>query len=187
MVGEIRDQETAELAIHAALTGHLIFSTIHTNDAIGVVPRLMDMGAEPFLLSATLNLLVAQRLARKICEHCKEPTDVPADVLEQLRASLRDTPAEYLPPGFDPNGTIPAFKGKGCVRCGEIGYSGRTVIAEMISVTPEIQRLMNNKFPMAEVQAEVKRQGWITMRQDAIIKVIEGLTTVEEVMRVAKV
>ena len=165
----------------------MIFSTIHTNDAIGVVPRLMDMGAEPFLLSATLNLIIAQRLARKICEHCKEPAEIPADVLESLRESLKNTPAEYLPPGFDPNGKIPAFKGKGCVHCGDTGYSGRTVIAEMISVTSEIQRLMNNKYPMVEVLSEVKRQGWITMRQDAIIKVVEGLTTVEEVMRVAKV
>ena len=186
MVGEIRDQETGELAVHAALTGHLILSTIHTNDAIGVVPRLIDLGVEPFLLSATLNLLIAQRLARKICEHCKGPAEVPAPLQQMIRDSLKDIPASYYPPGITLEGTLPFFKGAGCPRCSDTGYAGRTVIAELIAVTPEIQRLMNNGYPMDQVKAEVKRQGWITMRQDAVLKVLEGTTTVDEVLRLAR-
>ena len=186
MVGEIRDQETGELAVHAALTGHLILSTIHTNDAIGVVPRLIDLGVEPFLLSATLNLLIAQRLARKICEHCKGPADVPENLQQMMRDSLKEIPPAYYPPGITIEGPLPFFKGAGCPRCSDTGYAGRTVIAELIAVTPEIQRLMNNGYPIDQVKAEVKRQGWITMRQDAVLKVLEGTTTVDEVLRLAR-
>ena len=186
MVGEIRDQETGELAVHAALTGHLILSTIHTNDAIGVVPRLTDLGVEPFLLSATLNLLIAQRLARKICEHCKTDAEVPDNLVQMVRDALKEIPAEYLPKGVTPDGPLPFKKGKGCLRCSDTGYSGRTVIAELINLTPELQRLMNAGYPIDQVKAEVKRQGWITMRQDAMLKVIEGMTTVDEVLRLAR-
>jgi type IV pilus assembly protein PilB len=186
MVGEIRDQETGELGVHAALTGHLILTTIHTNDAIGVIPRLTDLGVEPFLLSATLNLIIAQRLARKICEHCKMDAEVPENMAQMVRDSLKDVPAEYLPPGITADGPLPFKKGKGCLRCSDTGYAGRTVIAELISVSPEIQRLMNSGFPIDQVKAEVKKQGWITMRQDAMLKVIEGATTVDEVLRLAR-
>lgn len=186
MVGEIRDQETGELAVHAALTGHLILTTIHTNDAIGVVPRLIDLGVEPFLLSATLNLLIAQRLARKICEHCKGPADVPENLQQMIRDSLKEIPATYYPPGITIDGPLPFQKGAGCPRCSDTGYAGRTVIAEMIGVTPEIQRLMNSGFPIPQVKEEVKKQGWITMRQDAVLKVLEGTTTVDEVLRLAR-
>ena len=186
MVGEIRDQETGELAVHAALTGHLIFSTIHTNDAIGVIPRLHDLGVEPFLLSATLNLLIAQRLARKICEHCKTAAEIPKNLEEMVRENLRDIPPDYYPTNVTPDGPLTFYKGKGCIRCSDTGYIGRTAIGEMISVTHEIQRLMNNKYPVDEVRAEIKRQGWITMRQDAILKTLEGLTTIDEVLRLAR-
>ncbi len=186
MVGEIRDQETGELAVHAALTGHLILSTIHTNDAIGVVPRLIDLGVEPFLLSATLNLLISQRLARKICEHCKTVAEVPEPLQQMMRDSLRVIPPSYYPPGVTIDGPLPFFKGAGCPRCSDTGYSGRTVIAELIGVTPEIQRLMNGGYPIEQVKEEVKRQGWITMRQDAVLKVLEGTTTVDEVLRLAR-
>ncbi len=187
MVGEIRDQETAELSIHAALTGHLIFSTIHTNDAIGVVPRLLDMNVEAFLLSATLNLIIAQRLARKICEHCKMAmTDVPANLTEMIREELRLIPPDYLPPGVTAEGPLTFFKGKGCIRCSDTGYVGRTVIGEVITVDDELRKLMNSGWPIDKVKAEVRRMGWITMRQDAIIKVIEGLTTIDEVLRLAR-
>ncbi len=186
MVGEIRDRETGELAVHAALTGHLILSTIHTNDAIGVIPRLNDLGVEAFLLSATLNLIIAQRLARKICEHCKEPAETPANLVETVRETLKRIPAEYHPAGLDPDGVLPFFRGRGCPRCSDTGYLGRTVIAELIDVTPEIQRLMNAGFPTDQVKAEVERQGWITMRQDAMLKVVEGVTTIDEVLRLAR-
>ncbi len=186
MVGEIRDQETGELAVHAALTGHLILTTIHTNDAIGVVPRLIDLGVEPFLLSATLNLLIAQRLARKICEHCKGPADVPDGMQQMIRDAMKEIPSSYYPKGITIDGPLPFQKGTGCPRCSDTGYSGRTVIAELIAVTPEIQRLMNSGYPIEEVKQEVKKQGWITMRQDAVLKVLEGLTTVDEVLRLAR-
>jgi len=186
MVGEIRDQETGELAVHAALTGHLILSTIHTNDAIGVIPRLNDLGVEAFLLSATLNLIIAQRLARKICEHCKEPFEAPAKLVEMVREVIKQIPPDYYPEGVAPDGPLPFFKGKGCIRCSDTGYLGRTVIAELIGVNQEIQRLMNAGFPSDQVKAEVIRQGWITMRQDAMLKVVEGITTVDEVLRLAR-
>jgi type IV pilus assembly protein PilB len=186
MVGEIRDQETGELAVHAALTGHLILSTIHTNDALGVIPRLIDLGVEPFLLAATLNLLIAQRLARKICEHCKTETEIPKNLQEMVREALREIPADFLPNGIKPDGPLTFWKGKGCVRCSDTGYAGRTVIAEMIQVTREIQKLMNSGFPVEQVKEEVKRQGWIVMRQDAILKTLEGVTTIDEVLRLAR-
>ena len=186
MVGEIRDQETGELAVHAALTGHLILSTIHTNDAIGVIPRLNDLGVEAFLLSATLNLIIAQRLARKICEHCKGPAEVPENLAQMVRDALKPIPQDYFPKGLTADGPLTFYKGKGCVRCSDTGYSGRTVIAELIGVSQEIQRLMNSGFPTEQVKAEVVKQGWITMRQDAMLKVIEGVTTVDEVLRLAR-
>lgn len=186
MVGEIRDQETGELAVHAALTGHLILTTLHTNDAIGVIPRLIDLGVEPFLLSATLNLIIAQRLARKICEHCKQEVGIPKNLEDMVRENLREIPEEYLPKGVTPDGKLTFFKGKGCVRCADTGYAGRSAIGELISVTPEIQKLMNEGFPVAKAKEEIKRQKWITLRQDAILKTLEGLTTIDEVLRLAR-
>lgn len=186
MVGEVRDKETGELAVHAALTGHLIFSTIHTNDALGVIPRLMDMGVEPFLLSATLNLIVAQRLARKICEHCKEPMQLPEKMEKMVRDELATMPAKVLPPNVTPDGPLTFQHGKGCVRCGETGYIGRVGIAELIIMTPELRKLMNEDFPIDRVKEELSKQEFITMRQDAILKVIEGVTTVDEVLRLSK-
>ena len=186
MVGEVRDKETGELAVHAALTGHLIFSTIHTNDALGVIPRLMDMGVEPFLLSATLNIIVAQRLARKICEHCKEPFEPPEKLVKMVRDELARMPAKYMPSGITPEGPLVFTRGKGCVRCGDTGYTGRVGIAELIVMTPELRKLMNEDFPIDKVQEELAKQEFITMRQDAILKVVEGLTTVDEVLRLSK-
>ncbi len=186
MVGEIRDQETAELSIHAALTGHLIFSTIHTNDAIGVVPRLTDMGVEPFLLGATLNLIIAQRLSRKICEHCKMQAELPKKLEDGIRAEIQDIPDRYMPKGMAKDGPIVVYKGKGCIRCGDTGYVGRSAIGELIEVTDQFQKLMNDSFPADKVKEEIRRQGWITMRQDAILKVLEGITTIDEVLRLAR-
>lgn len=186
MVGEIRDQETGELAVHAALTGHLIFSTIHTNDAMGVVPRLTDLGVEPFLLSSTLNLIVAQRLARKICEHCKVETELPENMLQTVRDELKQIPPKYYPEGITPDGSLKFWHGEGCVRCGDTGYIGRTAIAEMILVTKEIRDLMNQGFPRAKVFEELGRQEWLTLRQDSILKVLEGITTMDEVLRLSR-
>lgn len=186
MVGEIRDKETGELAVHASLTGHMIFSTLHTNDALGVVPRLTDMGVEPFLLSATLNVIIAQRLARKICEHCKTEDKIPEKQVDQVRESIKDIPDDYFENGLSKDGELKFFKGSGCIRCGDTGYKGRSAVAELIQVTQELRKLMNSGFPEKEVKEEIARQGWITLQQDGFLKTLEGITTVEEVLRLSK-
>jgi type IV pilus assembly protein PilB len=186
MVGEIRDGETAELAIHAALTGHLLFSTIHTNDALGVVPRLIDMGAEPFLLAATLNAVIAQRLARRICDNCRETITLPKDIEDEVRKDLKEVPKEFLPKGTRLDAPLTFYKGKGCPRCNGTGYSGRISIAEMIVVNREMEAIIEQGFPSEKVQEALKKQKMVRLRQDGFLKSLEGLTTVEEVMRISE-
>lgn len=183
MVGEIRDNETAELAIHAALTGHLIFSTLHTNDAAGAIPRLIDMKVEPFLLSSTLNAIVAQRLVRKICTYCKEKFEPPVDVLEKFKSELANVPSRFLPKGFDANASITLWHGAGCARCNNEGYRGRVVISEVLEATENLRKIISHDFKIQSLEEEMKNQGMITMKQDGFLKVLEGLTTIEEVMR----
>lgn len=182
MVGEIRDGETAELAIHAALTGHLIFSTLHTNDAAGAIPRLIDMKVEPFLLSSTLNAIVAQRLVRKICPYCKEQIEAPPEIVADFEKELVAVPKKFLPKGLDP-GKISLWHGVGCARCGKEGYSGRVVISEVIEATDNLRQIIAGGFNIKALSEEMKQQGVITMKQDGFLKVIEGLTTIEEVLR----
>ena len=184
MVGEIRDGETGELAIHAALTGHLIFSTLHTNDALGVVPRLIDMHVEPFLLSATINMAIAQRLARKICERCKALVVVPPEVESAVRKELEAVPAKYKTHLKLDGEHLPFHKGRGCVRCGDSGYAGRVAVAEMIQYDDDMRALITKGFPMDEVQKVLRKQEAISLRQDALLKALEGSTTIEEVMRI---
>lgn len=185
MVGEIRDRETAELAVHASLTGHLMFSTLHTNDASGIVPRLIDIGLEPFLLAVTINVGIAQRLARKICEYCKEPEEIEAVVKNKLQLELNEIPDTYFAEGLDRHHPI-FYHGKGCSRCKQTGYMGRVSIAEMFIFTNNARKLVEKGFPGEEVKQEIKNQGMITVRQDAILKAIEGVTTVEEVFRLSQ-
>ncbi|MEK7606959.1 MAG: GspE/PulE family protein [Patescibacteria group bacterium] len=186
MVGEIRDSETATLAIHAALTGHLILSTVHTNDALGVVPRLLDMGVEPFLLAATLNVAIAQRLARKICSDCKAPAEIPEKVLAEAKKEIEMIPVRYLPE-IHQAGSVPIFyKGKGCPRCGGSGYRGRVAVAEILQVTRELSRVIAAGFELAQARKEAEAQEMITLRQDTLIKALQGFTTVEEVLRVSE-
>ena len=185
MVGEIRDRETGELAIHASLTGHLVFSTLHTNDAFGIVPRLTDMGVQPFLLAATINIGVAQRLARRICDFCKEPQELDSAVLEQIKEEITQIPKKYIKPEIDIEN--PSFvHGKGCSHCKGTGYSGRVAIAEILLFTINARKLVEKGFPIDEVQQEAHDQEMITLRQDAILKVLEGATTVEEVFRLSQ-
>ncbi|MEA3249683.1 MAG: GspE/PulE family protein [Patescibacteria group bacterium] len=185
MVGEIRDGETAELAVHAALTGHLIFSTLHTNDAVGVVPRLVDMHVEPFLLGATINVAIAQRLARKICERCKAKVALPAEVERGVIEELKEIPDEYFQEvGLDKSASPVFYKGRGCIRCQDSGFVGRVAMAEMIVFDDKLERLVTRGFPAEEVRAAVQDQQMINLRQDALLKALEGLTTIEEVMRV---
>lgn len=182
MVGEIRDNETAELAVHAALTGHIVFSTLHTNNAWGAFPRLMDMHVEPFLLGSTLKGVAAQRLVRRICPDCKETFDMPEKKRKEIEASLDQTPDIYKE-HLDMN-NLEFWRGKGCPQCNGSGYKGRTVIAEVIVVTEAMQKIINTGFKDEEVQAELEAQQAITMRHDGILKVVEGITTYEEVLRV---
>lgn len=186
MVGEIRDGETGELAVHAALTGHMIFSTLHTNDAVGVVPRLVDMKVEPFLLSATINVAIAQRLARKVCERCKAPYAVPEEVVKRFQKDIDEIPETYKTHLEFTSGSLTFYKGKGCVRCSNSGYAGRVAIAEMIVYSEELRRLVTQGFPMEKVQIELRKQGAISIRQDGLLKALEGSTTIEEVLRVTE-
>ncbi|MFA5413393.1 MAG: GspE/PulE family protein [Patescibacteria group bacterium] len=183
MVGEIRDNETAELAIHAALTGHLIFSTLHTNDAAGSIPRLIDMKVEPFLLSSTLNVVIAQRLVRKICSYCKEEITVPAEVTENIKKELASMPKKFFPPGVDLDSSLKLWHGAGCTRCNNEGYIGRVVISEVLEVTDNLKRIIAEGFNIKNFNEERKNQGMVNMKQDGFLKVLEGLTTVEEVLR----
>ncbi|MFH1620803.1 MAG: GspE/PulE family protein [Patescibacteria group bacterium] len=187
MVGEIRDKETAELGIHAALTGHLMFSTLHTNDVFGIMPRLIDMGVEPFLLAATANLGIAQRLARKICTHCKTEQEIVPETLEKLKAQIKLIPAKYFNgKPFNQDGPYIFYYGKGCARCGDTGYQGRLSVVELLEFTPAAKRLIEKGFPTAEVEEEFKRQEALKLRQDAILKALEGFTTIEEVFRLSQ-
>ena len=186
MVGEIRDSETAELAVHAALTGHLLLSTIHTNDAQGVVPRLIDLKVEPFLLAATFTLAIAQRLARKICPDCKVPASIPENILTQMREELKAVPPLYAPPEIKENTPLTFYRGQGCPKCGTTGYKGRVAVVEMLQGTANMGRLIAMGFPSEEVRAELASQGMISIKQDALLKALKGLTTIEEVLRISK-
>ncbi len=184
MVGEIRDKETAELAVHAALTGHLVFSTLHTNNAIGAMPRLMDMEIEPFLLTASVNVVGAQRLVRKVCQDCKKAQPVPEALAAQLRAEVETVPDVYFE-GLQ-KGQIQIYKGEGCEKCENTGYKGRFGIFEVLPITTEIQELILSKAPNAKILDVAAKLGMISLRQDGIIKVLRGETTLEEVARVTK-
>jgi type IV pilus assembly protein PilB len=185
MVGEIRDAETAELAVHSALTGHLVFSTLHTNDAIGALPRLMDMGIDPFLIVASLNVVIAQRLVRKICDNCRKEETLPADIEKQIRETLAGVPEEELL-GADIS-KIRVFHGQGCSTCGNSGYKGRIGIYEVLPVTKTIGEMIVNKEPGPKIEELAHKEGMISMTQDGYVKVVKGITSVEEVMRVTRV
>lgn len=184
MVGEIRDRETAELAVHSALTGHLVFSTLHTNDAVGAIPRLIDMGIESFLLTASVNLVMAQRLVRKICSSCRKETAVLPEVREMLKSELKDIPDDEAK-GMDLK-NIKIFQGKGCRICGNSGYSGRIAIYEVLPLSDKIKALILNHESYAKLQEQAHAEGMIGMKQDGLIKVLKGMTSLEEVLRVTK-
>lgn len=182
MVGEIRDKETAEIAVHAALTGHLLFSTLHTNNSIGAMPRLIDMGIEPFLLVASINLVMAQRLVRKICPDCREEIEVPKPIETEMRKGLIGIPEDYLD-AVDTT-TLHMYKGKGCEKCGHTGYVGRFGLFEVLPVVPEIQDLVMGKASAHKIYEATLKMGMITMKQDGVVKVLRGETTFDELIRV---
>lgn len=194
MVGEIRDAETAEIAIHAAMTGHLVLSTLHTNDAPTTLPRLLDMGIPPFLLAFTANIIVAQRLVRKICEHCKkayklEKTEVTGltkvldikklkDLLKRGEVKLtgKETSLE----------TLNFYHGEGCRRCNNSGYKGRVGIYEVLNIEPEITKKINERATADVIKVFAREHGMLTMMEDGLIKAKQGITTIEEVLRATK-
>lgn len=180
MVGEIRDSETAELAIQASLTGHLVFSTIHTKSAAQAVPRLMDMGAETFLLASTMTAIVSQRICRKVCQSCKEEY-IPTD---DVQADIKKVLGSLMPPLTDDK--VKLFRGKGCNECGNTGYYGRVGIFEVLPITEKITRLIVSRAPAIDIEKVAVEEGMITMKQDGYLKVVEKLTTLEEVLRVAQ-
>jgi type IV pilus assembly protein PilB len=188
MVGEIRDNETAELAIHAALTGHLVFSTLHTNDAIGSVPRLIDMGVEPFLLSSSLRVVAAQRLVRKICENCKEEADISEEFSNKIKEELAEIPEKELKKyEVDLSQKIRLYRGRGCEECNNLGFKGRIAIFEVIEISDEIKDLITGKGGNEkDFKIQAKKEGMITIRQDGILKVLKGIIEMSEVDRVTK-
>lgn len=188
MVGEIRDAETAELAVHAALTGHLMFSTLHTNTAVGAIPRLIDMGIEPFLLASSLRIVVAQRLVRKICDKCKEEKKVPESVRKAIEKGIDDVSEEELKKyGVDKKEEIKFYHGKGCDACNGTGLRGRLAIYEAVPVNENIKNIIIEKRGNEEmIDKERIALGVLTIKQDGILKIIKGLTTIEEIDRVTE-
>ncbi len=185
MVGEIRDLETAEVAIQAALTGHLMISTIHTNSAAGAIPRFLSMGVKPFLLAPALNAVIGQRLVRKIHQDCKEETKPDAATIKRVKETLAKLPKNS---GAKVNADkMKFFRGKGCVKCNDIGYKGRIGIYEIFAMSPEIEKvILSGKVSEYEMQDIAVAQGMITMAQDGLLKALDGITTVEEVFSVAE-
>ncbi|MDO8240737.1 MAG: GspE/PulE family protein [Candidatus Moranbacteria bacterium] len=188
MVGEIRDGETAELAVHAALTGHLMFSTLHTNTAIGAIPRMIDMGIEPFLLSSSLRLVMAQRLVRKICENCKIEVDLAESTRDMLMKEVENISTDELNKyGIDLSKEIKFFKGSGCDACNGTGLSGRLAIFEVVRITEAMRNIIIEKRGNENLLTEERdRLGFLTMRQDGILKAFLGKTTIEEIERVTE-
>jgi type IV pilus assembly protein PilB len=173
MVGEIRDLETADIAIKAALTGHLVLSTLHTNDAPGAVSRLLDMGIEPFMLAASLNLCQAQRLVRRLCAQCKKAAKVPQTFFERNR--------RHLPPNVTEH--TPMYVADGCQHCNGSGYKGRTSVVEMMPVTESLKQLIADGANLAQIKKEAAEEGMITLYENGLKKVYQGLTSLEEVLR----
>ncbi len=172
MIGEIRDRETAEIAIHASLTGHLVFSTLHTNDAASAATRLIDMGIEPFLVASSVVAVLAQRLLRRICPDCKRP----------YRASENELSRLDLPPGS----AVTLYRGAGCTACSQTGYRGRTGIFELMVLDDDIRRLIGGKADSTAIKQTAVAKGMVTLKQEGVERVIHGHTTLEEVMRITQ-
>jgi len=180
-VGEIRDGETAGIAVNAALTGHLVLSTLHTNDAATTLPRLIDMKVEPFLVASTVNVIIGQRLVRKICEMCKASLEIDKN---DLKKNLTE---ELIRKHFGANEKIRIYQGKGCKVCHDTGYAGRLGVFEVLEVSKEIKRLIVERTDSDVITKKAIEEGMTTMMEDGLDKVVKGLTTIEEIMRVTKV
>ncbi|MDO9231331.1 MAG: ATPase, T2SS/T4P/T4SS family [bacterium] len=196
MVGEIRDKETMEMAVQAAMTGHLVLSTLHTNSAAGTLPRLIDMGAEPFLVASTANVIIAQRLIRKLCNECKEEYILEKKELETLRSNYEmdnileilkknDATKDKINPK-DKWEDIKFYKPKGCSQCNKEGYHGRNGIFEVLEIDEEIRKMISQNSPAEELEKRAKEKGMLSMIEDGFSKAILGITSIEEILRVTK-
>jgi len=179
LVGEIRDKETGGIAVQAALTGHLVFSTIHANSSAGAIPRLLDLGVKAASIGPALNIVIAQRLVRRICENCK----VPQKPDEKLQAKVRKFLAR-LPDRIDKTKyeNITLFKPKGCDKCNGIGYKGRIAIFGILQITKEMRAIISPSVTLGQIKEQSEKQGMVYMQQDGILKVISGITTFDEVI-----
>jgi type IV pilus assembly protein PilB len=185
MVGEIRDEETASLAINAALTGHIVLSTLHTNNSVGVIPRLVDMGVKPYLIAPTLQLAIAQRLVRRLCDACKKKIEPKAELRDIIEKELAVLP-ESVKKDLKVTKPLAVYTTKGCNKCGNTGFSGRIALYEILLMTESLADIISKEPSESRILKEAKAQGMITMKQDGIIKVLQGITTIEEVLRVAE-
>lgn len=183
MVGEVRDKETADIAINAALTGHIVLSSLHTNDSAGALPRLLDMGIEPFLITSSVNAIIAQRLCRKICDKCRQEAEIKPEDVELIKKEIESLPE---PEKNDASKKHAFYVGAGCVACNKTGYKGRIGIFEILNVTEGVKTLTLKRASNSDILAQSKQDGLITLRQDGILKALDGLTTIEEIWRVSK-
>jgi type IV pilus assembly protein PilB len=191
MVGEIRDEETAELSIHASLTGHLVLSTLHTNDAIGAILRLLDMKVERFLLASTLKTVVAQRLARRLCTHCKKEVKLSEDIKQKIKETVSSIPEKLIKAELSDFTSVEEifnqykiYQPIGCPRCENTGYSGRISISEVIAINESLKEMINAGDKNLDEKAIKETEDFISIKQDGIIKVLQGITNIEEIFRV---
>ena len=181
LVGEIRDNETAEIALNAALTGHVVLSTIHTNDAAGTIPRLIDLKVQPQIIAPAIRMAMAQRLLRKLCENCRTKEKLPAEAAAKLIGDMKPIAEKFKLPAL--TDTIEVFHSVGCEKCNNTGYKGRVGVYEAYHVTPEMEKLIMSSPAVSDVQELAITQGMITMRQDAYLKLLEGVTSFDEIER----
>ncbi len=185
LVGEIRDLETAQIAIQAALTGHLVFATLHTNDAAGTIARLQALGEKPVNIAPAVNMIIAQRLVRRICAHCGQKTAASKADLEKLQSELKTLAGHIQYPPLDKN--LKILKEKGCNQCNQSGYKGRVAIFEAFLIDDEMEKLILQSPSIVELKEKAIKKGMVTMRQDGFLKVLDGVTTLEEIERMAGV
>lgn len=172
MIGEVRDSETLRIAVQAALTGHLVFSTLHTNDAVSAITRVMDMGIEPYLLSGSLIAIEAQRLVRKLCPHCKEKTALPRALFDDIK--------KFLPENYQ------FYKQHGCQKCAHTGYKGREMLSEVLPISEEMSSMIAQSESKKSIYDQAVTEGFTDMFQDGVIRAANGITTLDEIIRVAK-
>jgi len=185
MVGEIRDEDTASLAIHSALTGHILLSTIHTANAMGVIPRLIDLGIKPYLIPPSFSVAIAQRLIRSLCPDCKKKIKPKKEIRDLILAEVENMP-QAVRKGVDLSKPFFVFEAAGCKKCNNTGYAGRTGVFEVLEMTPTLAEITVKEPSEIKIEEEAKRQGMVTMKQDGILKVLQGVSSVEEVLRMAE-